>query len=86
VDDGHLAVAGGLIETNGPGCAYSLGRFSNTAMTPGSPRRAPSRMNSVARMLFPDPDGPATSTEYPEGMPPPNISSRPVTPTDSRGG
>ncbi len=43
-------------------------------------------MNCVARTVFPDPDGPATSTEYPDGMPPPSISSRPATPTDSRGG
>src|SRR5678815_2623594 len=30
-------------------------------------------MNCVARTVFPDPNGPATRTEYPDGMPPPSI-------------
>jgi len=39
------------------------GLFSNAAITPGSPRRTPSARNSVARMVFPEPDGPTRSSE-----------------------
>ena len=60
---------------------YSSGRFSNTAMTPGSPRATPSRMNWVGedglagagRARRPAPSSPA-------GMPPPSISSSAATP------
>ena len=40
-----------------------LGCCSKAAMTPVSPQRAPSARKAAARMLLPDPDGPATSTE-----------------------
>ena len=61
-----------------------LGLFSNAAMTPGSPLRAPSARNSVAKMVFPEPDGPTTSSEYPTGKPPPSMSSRPGVPMETR--
>ena len=61
-----------------------LGLFSNAAITPGSPLRPPSARNSVANMVFPEPDGPTTSSEYPTGKPPPSISSRPGIPIGRR--
>ena len=41
-------------------------------------------MNWVASADLPEPEGPATSTESPRGMPPASISSSPATPVDSR--
>ena len=40
-----------------------FGCCSKAAMTPVSPQRAPSARKVAARMLLPEPEGPATSTE-----------------------
>ena len=57
-----------------------MGRFSKTATIPFSPRLTPSTMNWFESTVLPEPEGPATSTEYPCGMPPSISSSRPGTP------
>ena len=41
------------------------------ATIPFSPRLAPSMMNWFESTVLPEPEGPATRTEYPRGMPPP---------------
>ena len=41
-------------------------------------------MNWVASALLPEPAGPVTRMESPDGTPPPSISSRSATPVDSR--
>src|SRR5450755_2090749 len=62
----------------------SFGCSSNTAMTAGSPTDSPAPMNWVARALLPEPAGPVTRIESPDGTPPPSISSRSATPVDNR--
>ena len=62
----------------------ALDRCSNAAMTAVSPPRAPSARKPAARMLLPEPDGPAINNEYPRGSPPPIIRSSSGTPIRNR--